>query len=98
MRPLFVLVTALGLVLNWPDSVLAQKKVPDGTKVLLLSGGQRNHHGYREQALYLASTLEDTGHYQVTIVEDASILESPALQKYDILIVNADRREPEHKF
>ena len=48
--------------------------------------------------MYLAGTLEDTGHYQVTICEDAAILETPALKKYDLLIVNADRRDPEHKF
>ena len=76
----------------------AQKKAPDGAKVLLLTGGQREHHGYRDQAFYLASTLEDTGRYQVTIVEDAAILEAPALGKYEILIVNADRRDPEFKF
>jgi uncharacterized protein len=77
---------------------LAQKKVPDGAKVFLLSGGQRQHHGYREQALYLSGTLENTGRFQVTIGEDAAILETPAMRKYDLLIVNADRRDPEFKF
>ena len=55
----------------------AQKKVPEGAKVLLLSGGQRQHHGYRDQAFYLSGLLEDTGRHQVTIAEDASILETP---------------------
>jgi type 1 glutamine amidotransferase len=77
---------------------LAQKKVPDGAKVLLLSGGQRQHHGYREQALYLSGALENTGRFQVTIGEDAAILETPAMRKYDLLIVTADRRDPEFKF
>lgn len=76
----------------------AQKKAPDGSKVLLLSGGQRQHHGYREQALYLQALLENTGRYEVTICEDAAILETPALSKYGILIVNADRRDPEFRF
>lgn len=76
----------------------AQKKAPDGAKVLLLTGGARQHHGYRDQAFYLASALEDTGRYEVTLAEDAAILETPALAKYDILIVNADRRDPEFKF
>jgi type 1 glutamine amidotransferase len=98
VRTLPVLGAALALVIHAPSPASAQKKVPDGTKVLILSGGQRNHHGYRDQALYLASALEDTGHYQVTLCEDASILETPAMTKYDVLIVNADRREPEHKF
>jgi uncharacterized protein len=97
VRTLPALGAALALMVLAPSPAPAQKKVPDGAKVLILSGGQRNHHGYREQALYLAGALEDTGHYQVTLCEDASILETPAMKKYDVLIVNADRREPEHK-
>jgi uncharacterized protein len=76
----------------------AQKVAPEGTKVLLLSGGKRQHHGYRDQTLYLSGTLENTGRFQVTICEDAAILETPAMNKYDLLIVNADRRDDEFKF
>jgi type 1 glutamine amidotransferase len=77
----------------------AQKKAPKGAaKILLLTGGARNHHGYRDQAFYLAGALEDTGRYEVTLGEDAALLETPALAKYDLLIVNADRRDDEHKF
>lgn len=76
----------------------AQKKAPGGAKVFLLSGGQRQHHGYREQAFYLASTLENTGRFQVTIGEDAAILETPAIRNYDLLIVSVDRRDPVSKF
>jgi len=76
----------------------AQKKNPDGVPILLLTGGQRGHHGYRDQSMYLAGLLEDTGRYRVTICEDAAILTTPAMSKYKILIVNADRRDPEFKF
>ena len=93
--PLAVL--ALAFVTSAPDA-RAQKKAPEGAKVLLLTGGQRQHHGYRDQAFYLASALEDTGRYEVTIDEDAAVLETPALSKYDLLVVNADRRDPEFKF
>lgn len=86
---------AVGMV---PTSARAQKKVPQGAKVLLLSGGQREHHGYRDQAFYLCGVLEDTGRHQVTIVEDAAILETPAMARYDLVIVSADRRDPEFKF
>lgn len=75
----------------------AQLSNPNGLPVLILSGGQRQHHGYREQSLYLAKTLENTGRYRTSIVEDASILESPALDNYAIIIATADRRDPEHK-
>jgi type 1 glutamine amidotransferase len=76
---------------------LAQKKAPAGAKVLLLSGGQRQHHGYRDQALYLSAALENTGRFQVTINEDAAILETPAMKKYDLIIMAADRRDDESK-
>jgi type 1 glutamine amidotransferase len=73
---------------------LAQKKNPDGARILILSGGQRQHHGYREQSLYLARQLEDTGRYEATIVEDAAILNDDDLAKYRIVVGMADRRDP----
>ena len=97
MRTVRILGPALALLALATAPALAQKKVPEGSKVLLLSGGERQHHGYRDQALYLAAALEDTGHYQVTISEDAAILETPAMKKYDLLIVNADRRSGDFK-
>ena len=30
-----------------------------------LSGGQRQHHGYRNQAFYLAELLENTGRFEI---------------------------------
>ncbi|HEU5117871.1 MAG TPA: ThuA domain-containing protein [Isosphaeraceae bacterium] len=89
------LVFAIGSLFAVPAR--AQLKNPEGVPVLILSGGQRQHHGYREQALYLSRTLEKTGRYRTTIVEDAAILESPALQNYQIVIGMADRRDPEFK-
>ncbi len=91
---LWYLILSSGLALP----AFAQKAAPDGAKVLLLSGGKRQHHGYRDQALYLSGVLENTGRFQVTICEDASILETPTMSKYDLLIVNADRRDDEFKF
>ena len=90
-----LLAPALILVIAGPAP--AQKKNPAGAAVLILSGGQREHHGYREQALYLASLLEDTGRFRVTISEDAAVLEAPSLARYDALILTADRRDPEFK-
>ena len=94
-----LVLVALGAISTFaPSEAVAQKKVPQGAKVLLLTGGAREHHGYRDQAFYLASALEDTRRFQVTIAEDAAILETPAMKKYDLLIVNADRRDDEFKF
>jgi type 1 glutamine amidotransferase len=80
------------------SSAWAQKKSPGGFKIYLLSGGQRQHHGYRDQAFYLAELLENTGRFEVTLGEDAAILETPALRKYALIIANADRRDPEFKY
>jgi type 1 glutamine amidotransferase len=93
-------IVGLSLILSCclVQPVLAQKYASNGAKVLLLSGGKRQHHGYRDQALYLAKALENTGRFEVTIGEDAAILETPAIRKYDLLIVTADRRDPEFKF
>ena len=77
---------------------LAQKKSPGGAKIYLLSGGQRQHHGYRDQAFYLAGLLENTGRFEVTLGEDAAILETPTIRKYALIMANADRRDPEFKY
>lgn len=77
-----------------PAPALAQKNNPDGAKVLLLSGGRREHHGYRDQAFYLTTELENTGRYEVTVTEEAAVLDTPALSKYDLVVAIADRREP----
>ncbi len=90
-------VAAAALAGPSPGVALAQKKNPAGTAVLLLSGGQREHHGYRDQAFYLARTLEDTGKYRVTIVEDAAVLESPRLDRYEMILMTADRRDDEFR-
>ncbi|MGE3820588.1 MAG: ThuA domain-containing protein [Isosphaeraceae bacterium] len=99
-RLVVALALTLGFLVASPSAprAFAQKKAPQGTKVLLLTGGQRQHHVYRDQSFYLANALEDTGRYEVTINEDAAILETPAMAKYDMIIVNADRRDPEFKF
>lgn len=75
----------------------AQHRVPGGAKVLLLAGGQRDHHAYRRQTYLLQKLLEDSKQFQVTICEDAAILETPALEKYDAIVAMADRRDPEFR-
>lgn len=95
MRGRTFLNATLITVLLVPSVASAQQKVPDGAKVLLLSGGQRSHHAYRRQTQLLQKLLEDTKQFQVTICEDAAILETPALKKYDVIVAMADRRDPE---
>lgn len=96
-RRLAALCLTLAALCTTSGPAFAQKKNPQGKPVLLLSGGQREHHGYRDQAFYLAGLLEDTGRFRVTICEDAAILETPSLAKYDAILVTADRRDPEFK-
>jgi uncharacterized protein len=93
------IILAAGLVALTLGSAEApgQQNVPGGAKILLLSGGQRNHHGYRRQANVLQKALEGTKRFEVTICEDAAILETPALSKYDVIVPMADRRDPEFR-
>src|SRR5438132_14062015 len=88
---------ALTAILFTTPVAFGQQSVPKGAKLLLLSGGQRNHHGYRRQAQLLQKALEDTRQLEVTICEDAAILETPALAKYDVIVATADRRDPEFR-
>jgi type 1 glutamine amidotransferase len=99
MKRYSLAVSALfGLIFSSPNATLAQQKVPGGAKVLMLSGGQRHHHAYRRQAFLLQKALEDSKQLEVTICEDAAILETPALAKYDLIVAMADRRDPEFRF
>jgi type 1 glutamine amidotransferase len=94
---LWVLFFVIGACLIPAPKARAQQRVPAGARVLVLSGGQRSHHGYRRQTQLLQKKLEDTRQFEVTICEDAAILETPALAKYDIIVAMADRRDPEFR-
>jgi type 1 glutamine amidotransferase len=85
------------VVLLLAPAAPAQQKAPSGAKVLLLPGGQRAHHAYRRQAYLLQQVLEATKQFEVTICEDAAILETPALTKYAAIVAMADRRDPEFR-
>jgi hypothetical protein len=97
VRVVAISVVILTGTIAWAPEPIGQKKAPDGIKVLLVSGGQREHHGYRQQAHYLQKVLEDTGKFQVTITEEAAVLETDALRKYDVVVLSADRRDDEHR-
>jgi type 1 glutamine amidotransferase len=88
---------AAAVVLFYPSASPAQLKAPNGAKILLLSGGQRQHHGYRRQANLLQKVLEATKQFEVAICEDAAIVETPALAKYAAIVAMADRRDPEFR-
>jgi type 1 glutamine amidotransferase len=92
--------TAVGVVLAIAvcgTAANAQRKAPEGYEVLILSGGQREHHGYREQTQYLQRVLEETGKVQVTICEEADVLRTDAMSKYDCIVINGDRRDAEFR-
>jgi type 1 glutamine amidotransferase len=89
-------IALMALIGDAPEGT-AQQKAKGGAKVLMLSGGQRDHHGYRRQAFLLQKALEDTKQLEVTICEDAAILETPGLAKYDLIVAMADRRDPEFR-
>lgn len=88
----------VSVVCALPGTAFSQQKAPEGAKkVLLLPGGQRNHHAYRRQAHLLQKLLEDTKRFEVTLCEDAALLETSALARYDLVVATADRRDAEFK-
>jgi len=97
MMPRTILVSTFWLLLGLPVAMEAQHKALQGVKLLLLSGGQRDHHAYRRQTYLLQKLLEDTKQFQVTICEDAAILETPSVRQYDAIVAMADRRDPEFR-
>jgi type 1 glutamine amidotransferase len=97
MLPRLSFATALLASLVLVNLAPAQHKVPRGVNALILSGGQRDHHAYRRQTYRLQKLLEDTRQFQVTVCEDAAVLETPALQKYGLIVAMADRRDPEFR-
>ena len=46
---------------------------------------------------HLTEALENTGRYEVTVTEEAAVLDTPALARYDVVVAIADRRSPEDK-
>jgi uncharacterized protein len=94
LSSIFALIAMMGIA----SEGMAQQNVKGGAKVMMLSGGQRNHHAYRRQTFLLQKALEDTKQLEVTICEEAAILETPALAKYDLIVAMADRRDSEFRF
>lgn len=62
-------------------------------KQVLLLGGPNPSHQPRDVAAYVADHLEESGGIKVTLTEDAGVLESPALDAYDAILLYLNTQE-----
>ena len=81
---LVVLGAFLGASLFAADEAAAPK-----IKVLLITGHDVTPaHPWRETTPHDRATLEATGRFDVTVCEDAAILEASSLNRYDVIVLN----------
>lgn len=62
-------------------------------KHILLLGGPNPAHQPRDVAAYVADHLEMTGEVKVTLTEDAGILETPAVDAYDAILLYLNTKD-----
>ena len=67
--------------------VLAQQK-QEKLSVLLVTGVDVGVHPWRETTAFTQRVLEESGRFEVKVVEDPMAFESSALQSYDAVVLN----------
>jgi len=61
---------------------------PAKIKVLMLTGFDVGVHPWRKTTRYTVDNLEQTGRFDVRVCQDIGILDSPALDHYDVIVLN----------
>ena len=77
----------LAITVGWAQ----QKTAPARIRVLLLTGD--NNHKWRETTPQLRSILEDNGRFEVRVTEEKGVVETDAMKRYDVLLLNYNRKE-----
>src|SRR5262249_20796140 len=67
-----------------------QKPAAPRPRVLLVTG--ENNHKWRETTPQLRSILEDSGRFDVRATEETGALASEALNNYDVILLNYNRK------
>ena len=62
-------------------------------KNILLLGGPNPAHQPRDVAAYVADHLEVSGDVKVSLTEDTSILETPAIDAYDAFLLYLNTKD-----
>jgi uncharacterized protein len=70
-----------------------ESKQPERVRVLLVTGVDPYGHVWRETAPALRTILEMDNRFEVRVVEDPTLLDSPAINGYDVIILNFSKDE-----
>jgi type 1 glutamine amidotransferase len=82
-----LLMVAVGVLVPSRISYPAEPaKAAEAIKVLLVTGAE--YHNWRETAPVLAAQLRKDPRMDVRVVEDAHFLDSAAIQRYDVILLN----------
>jgi type 1 glutamine amidotransferase len=83
-------VSTLWLVSSLISPGQAQQKPADSqlTRVLIITGRDVPAHNWRETTPALRDILEQTKKFEVVVSEEPLVLESSALDKYDVILLN----------
>ena len=88
IRHIFLLAILVTTVLMISDSGLAAD-APKKTKVLLLTGDDvAPAHNWAEVSAAIKETLLASGNFDVTVCEDAGVLDSANLNRYDVVFLH----------
>ena len=71
-----------------PQAVMPSPKDPGKTNVLIVTGVDYPGHKWKQTAPVLAKILAKDKRMEIQTVEDPHLLSSPALGKYDVLVVH----------
>lgn len=80
-----LMIAAGGVLVAAEDKPAGEKKL---TRVLLITGRDVPAHPWRETTPILREHLEKSGEFEVVVCEEPLVLESTALQSYDVVLLN----------
>lgn len=88
--PLLAVLTGVGAACLWPAHA-APSGPPEAAqkaRVLLVTGMDYPGHLWRQTAPVLAHALQQDGRLEVVTIEDPNFLDSPAIAKYDLIVLH----------
>lgn len=88
MRHNLRLFTLFVVMLCVPFLPLGSQEAAKKARVLIVTGNDVPAHDWRSTTPVTRATLEGAGQFEVFVSEEPSVLETSALSKYDVLVLN----------
>lgn len=96
MRPTARCLLPLVPLLALPFLPLASEDAPKKARLLIVTGNDVGSHDWRATTPVTRAILEASKHFDVFVSEEPAVLETNALSKYDLIVLNY-RNAPEEK-